>query len=168
MHIVLLKCPHVQIAFLIFTSCDNQALVGYIQYAAVAVHLKIGQSSHKMYSNNIGNFQKSMTILNACKKKSGKLLNSPRMTNRHLIYILVSELDKQPRSSVVPNILVLVRELLIPLDYSTYPWPITYNAAFIKEASITIFRVFDSTWDWTPVFRTISERSDLYVNEPVK
>ena len=30
--------------------------------------LKIGQSSHKMYSNKIMNFQKSTTILNACKK----------------------------------------------------------------------------------------------------
>ena len=77
MHIILLKC---QIAFLKFTSCDNQALVGWIPIAAVAVHLnlkslKIGQSSHKMYSNNILNFQESMTILNACtKKKSWKLI----------------------------------------------------------------------------------------------
>ena len=28
--------------------------------------IKIGQSSHKMYSNNIVNFQESTTILNAC------------------------------------------------------------------------------------------------------
>ena len=39
--------------------------------------IKIGQSSHKMYSNNILNFQESMTILNACTKKSGNLLNAP-------------------------------------------------------------------------------------------
>ena len=39
--------------------------------------LKIGQSSHKMYSNNIVNFQESMTILNACTKKSGNLLQTP-------------------------------------------------------------------------------------------
>ena len=31
--------------------------------------IKIGQSSHKMYRNNIVNFQESMTILNACTKK---------------------------------------------------------------------------------------------------
>ena len=31
--------------------------------------IKIGQSSHKMYSNNIMNFQVFMTILNACKKR---------------------------------------------------------------------------------------------------
>ena len=37
--IVLLKCPDVQIAFLKFTSYDNQALVGCIPIAALAVHL---------------------------------------------------------------------------------------------------------------------------------
>ena len=40
--------------------------------------LKIGPSSHKMYSNNIMNFQESTTILNACTKKFGNLLNTPR------------------------------------------------------------------------------------------
>ena len=42
--------------------------------------IKIGQSSHKIYSNNIVNFQESTTILNACTKKSGNLLNTPRMS----------------------------------------------------------------------------------------
>ena len=36
--------------------------------------IKIGQSSHKMYSNNKLNFQGSTTILNACKKKVWKLI----------------------------------------------------------------------------------------------
>ena len=40
--------------------------------------IKFGQSSHKMYSNNIVNFQESTTILNACTKTSGNLLNAPR------------------------------------------------------------------------------------------
>ena len=39
--------------------------------------IKIGQSSHKRYSNNIVNFQESTTILNARTKKSGNLLNVP-------------------------------------------------------------------------------------------
>ena len=48
-------------------------------YPAVAVHLKleiikIVQSSHTMYSNNILNFQESMTILNAHTKKVWKLI----------------------------------------------------------------------------------------------
>ena len=37
--------------------------------------IKIGQSSYKMYNNNILNFQASTTILNACTKKSGNLLS---------------------------------------------------------------------------------------------
>ena len=36
--------------------------------------VKIGQSSHKMYSNNLLNFQESTTILNACTKKVWKLI----------------------------------------------------------------------------------------------
>ena len=32
-----------------------------------------------MYRNNIVNFQESMIILNACTKKSGDLLNAPRI-----------------------------------------------------------------------------------------
>ena len=44
--------------------------------------IKIGQSSHKMYSNNLLNFQESTTILNTCTKKSGNLLNAPRWMHR--------------------------------------------------------------------------------------
>ena len=36
--------------------------------------IKIGQSSHRMYSHNIVNFQESMTILNASTKKVWKLI----------------------------------------------------------------------------------------------
>ena len=67
LHIVLLKCPDVQIAFLKFTSNDNQVLVGFIPISAVTVH-----------SNKILNFQESTTILNICTKKSGNLLKAPR------------------------------------------------------------------------------------------
>ena len=42
--------------------------------------IKIGQSFHKMYSNNIVNFQESTTILNACTKKPGNLSYSPSTT----------------------------------------------------------------------------------------
>ena len=38
--------------------------------------VKFCPSSHKMYSNNIVNFQESTTTLNACTKKSGNLLNA--------------------------------------------------------------------------------------------
>ena len=37
----------------------------------------IGQSSHKIYNNNILNLLEPTTILNACTKKYGDLLNVP-------------------------------------------------------------------------------------------
>ena len=158
MHIVLVKFPHVQIAFLKFTSCDNRALVGFIPVACLAVHLnlksyvsvasflpilkqnfiayrsckgpdcifkihqlwqsgfsrvyssclsscsfepeiiKIGQSSHKMYSNNIVNFSRVYDNFKClCKKRYVNLLNTPRIYiyliehNRHFlsIYFLI-------------------------------------------------------------------------------
>ena len=51
LHIVLLKCPHVQIGFLKFTSCDNQGLVGCIPILVVGVHLSVKQK--KMVSHLI-------------------------------------------------------------------------------------------------------------------
>ena len=39
-------------------------------YSNSCCSIKISQSSHKMYSNNILNFQESTTNLNACRKKS--------------------------------------------------------------------------------------------------
>ena len=66
--------------------------------------IKIGQSSHKLYSNNRLNFQESTTILNAYTKKSGNLLNVlyiyiyiymvysisfQTFLYRHLIYIYI-------------------------------------------------------------------------------
>ena len=81
MHIVL---PHVQIAFLKFTSFDNQTLVGCIPISCSFEPeiIKTGQSSHKMYSNNKLNFQEPTTILNACTKKSGNLLNAPHILEK--------------------------------------------------------------------------------------
>ena len=52
--------------------------------------IKIGQSSHKMYSNNTVNFQESTTILNAYTKKAGNLLNAPRNTNNFQIKLFDS------------------------------------------------------------------------------
>ena len=44
-----------------------------------------------MYSNNIVNSQESTTILNACTKKSGNLLNEPRSHDSAEIYKLKNE-----------------------------------------------------------------------------
>ena len=41
--------------------------------------IKIGQSSHKMYSNKILNFQVSTKNLAVCTKKFGNFLKAPRI-----------------------------------------------------------------------------------------
>ena len=48
-HIILLKCPHVQILFWKFTSWDNKALVWCIPIAAVAVHLELNRLKFRVY-----------------------------------------------------------------------------------------------------------------------
>ena len=48
--------------------------------------IKIGQSSHRIYRNNILKFQETTTSLNACTKKVWKLINS---TTYVCIYIFV-------------------------------------------------------------------------------
>ena len=75
MHILPLKCPHGQSAFLKFTSCDNQTLEGMYSNSCCSCSfeleiIKISQSSHTIYSNKILNFQESTPILNACTKKN--------------------------------------------------------------------------------------------------
>ena len=47
--------------------------------------IKIGQSSHKMYSNKMLNFQEFTTIINACKKS----LETYWMTHIHLRYLSI-------------------------------------------------------------------------------
>ena len=47
--------------------------------------IKIGQSSHKMYCNDIVNFQESTTILNACTKNVRKLSEVTIISLHHYI-----------------------------------------------------------------------------------
>ena len=51
----------------------------YCSYSFEPEIIKICQSFHEMYSNNIVNFQESTSILNAYLKKSGNLLKAPRI-----------------------------------------------------------------------------------------
>ena len=51
--------------------------------------IKIDQSSHKMYSNKILNFQESTTMLNGRTKKSGNLLNDSHTHTHTYIYIYI-------------------------------------------------------------------------------
>ena len=82
LRIVLLKYPHVQIAFLKFTSGDKPGFSRVYSNSCRSCSfqpeiINIGQSSHKMYSNNILNSPESMTILNAWTKKVWILLKAP-------------------------------------------------------------------------------------------
>ena len=56
-------------------SCSSEPEIIKLGQYVIAIHL----ISHKMYSNNILNFQESRTNSNACTKKSGNLLNTPRI-----------------------------------------------------------------------------------------
>ena len=93
LHIVLLKCPHVQIAFFKihllrqsgFSRVDSNCYCRFIWTWII----KFGQSSHKMYSNNILNFQEFTPILNACIKMSGNLLNQLPTYIHIYIYIYI-------------------------------------------------------------------------------
>ena len=77
LHIVLLKCPNVQIACLKFTSVTIRVYSNCCCSCLLEPEIiKIGQSSHNMYSNNILNFQEPTTILNGCTKNAGNFLNS--------------------------------------------------------------------------------------------
>ena len=62
LHIILLKYPHVQIAFLKFTSCNNQALVGCIPIAAVAVHLNLKCLYKKVWKLIVGNMDRKLIL----------------------------------------------------------------------------------------------------------
>ena len=50
----------------------------YCSYKFAPKQEKIGQSSHKKYSNNILKYLEFTAIINASTKKSGNLLNAPR------------------------------------------------------------------------------------------
>ena len=54
-----------------FCRVDSNSCCSYLFELEI---IKIGQSSHKMYCNNIVNFQESTTILNAHTKKVWKLI----------------------------------------------------------------------------------------------
>ena len=95
--------------------------------------IKIGQSSHKMYNNNILNFQVSMTNLNACTKRSGNLLKGPRINqitspqtgcgtksifNGVLIFLIQS--FPSPRLVVVPKLNSPLCPTIYPDGYSAF------------------------------------------------
>ena len=67
----------------------------------VAEIIKIGQSSHKKYSNNILNCQESTTILNACPKKVTKLIEC---TTYLILYHNINYLALLYRQMITDNV----------------------------------------------------------------
>ena len=68
--------------------------------------IKIRQAFHKMYSNNILNIQEFTPILNAHTKKSGILLNAPRIIPCSLC-ILSLKMTESGVAYFFSNIIVL-------------------------------------------------------------
>ena len=77
--------------------------------------INIGLSSHKMYSNNIPNFQESTTISNACKK------SQETYGRYHVLYRGAGE------------------GVTLSLYCSTYPWPVPYNTDCLSRRHWVLF-----------------------------
>ena len=92
----------------------------YCSYKFAPKHEKIGQSSHKEYSNNVLKYLEFTAIINACTKNSGNLLNAPRIINSknqiririikksiankmQAPYLLVTLLEIQDHNITVPH-----------------------------------------------------------------
>ena len=97
-----------------------------------------------MYSNNILNFQESMTILNACTKNIWKLIEFTAYIYIYM-YVCVCVLAHcswgWPEVSLFNSYYIEVygKSLHLSQDWSTYPWSIPYNAM------LTISWVFGMT-----------------------
>ena len=112
MHIVLLKCPQVQIAFLQWQSGFSRVYSNCCCSCSFEPEIiKNCQSSHKMCSNNIVNFQESTTILNAHTKKVWKIIvcTSYIYMHAHCIYI---------------NIYIYILYIYIYIRTHTHRWDI--------------------------------------------
>ena len=94
--------------------------------------IKISQLSHKMYSNKILNFQEFATILNYCTKKSGNLLNSPRI----YIYIYFFKKNKN-RSHLDYKFISILLWVLISINNTKN----NRTSSDLKDEVIT-FRVY--------------------------
>ena len=76
--------------------------------------IKIGQSSHKLCSNNIVNFQESMKILNACTKKVRKLIE-------YFTYVHTPAVQWEKKDRKLSDIYVLrVQKNFSPSPRNTY------------------------------------------------
>ena len=149
--------------------------------------IKIGQSSHKMYSNNIVNCQESTTILNACTKKSGILLNAPLICISHPVgnglqsywYQFSPNLDFNNQSDPI-HFQCLVSShlhpkrsrsfsLLLMTSVSIKIWRLTPNFTHLnfKNVYSKFYRFPTGCHDWevlTPGFKSAVDLASLSVD----
>ena len=91
--------------------------------------IKTGQSSHKMYSNNIVNFRESTTILNAHMKKSGNLSYTPRIYKVELVKLAtVVEGDKKTPFSIATTPWYRGGRYIFLWIAPLHPWYVPYIA----------------------------------------
>ena len=109
--------------------------------------IKLGQSSHKMYNNNIVNFQESTTVLNASTKKSGNLLKAP-----HMSVDLVWELKKLWNIKVtvisiaIAGICIVTKGLVLEMDdLKIRGWVETIQTTALLRSAKILGKVLE-TW----------------------
>ena len=105
LHIVLLKCQNAFFEIhLLWQSGFSRVYSNYCCSCSFEAEIiKIAQSSHKMYSNNVVKFQESTTILNAHTKKVWKLIvcTSYLLYNSTLKHIVDLNEDMNSQSFVL-------------------------------------------------------------------
>ena len=106
--------------------------------------IKVGQSSHKMHSNNILSFQESTKILNACTKKSVNLLKAPRIYSpeKFITWFFNGDIFKSFEMGLSNNsskhrhhdqILLIAHNLLILLFHPSL-LPLSFHASLGKSS----------------------------------
>ena len=124
--------------------------------------LKIGQSSHKMYSNNILNIQESTTILNAYTKKVWKLIVFPSFYFTSLFFsiYLIGFLRLSFNSISSVSIFLCICRIITRLSFSPiYLHIILLHSFHLYMLLVSYFSVFPSIYNWPfpfyPVFLII-------------
>ena len=132
--------------------------------------IKIGQSSHKMHSNKIMNFQESTTILNAW-KKSGNLLKSRRIYM--YVYKTLLRGGCETGSTFKCSTAGLNSGFFFPLEQSLWHgkkntiYPAVHVKVWREWMDSWLFqrhgRKTDSSWIWTRIIESISYNNNRHI-----
>ena len=123
--------------------------------------IKIGQSSHKMYNNNIVNFQESTTILNACTKKSGNLLKAPR-TWKYWTRT-PSNRDERKSKKGVPHLETTLCNRNIIKETNTWAIPhVRYHRPFLKWTREELGQMGQRKRKPMTIYKALHPRDDVH------